>query len=121
MGQGNMFDNGQPQTRATDLAAAAGINPVKPLKDPGQVFRGDARALVPDPDNYLGSFPLGFHLNHPPGSLNLTALSTRFTRACSSRGGLIWARRSSGQFSPRAIFFSAALAPQTWMALCRSP
>ena len=61
-----MFDNGQSQTRAADRTAAAGIDPVKPFKDPRQVFRRDARALVPDPDNYLGAFPLGFHLDHPP-------------------------------------------------------
>ena len=57
VGQGNMFDNGQSQTRAANLAAAAGIDPVKPFKDPRQVFRGDARALVPHPDNDLRAFP----------------------------------------------------------------
>ena len=63
-----MFDNGQPQTRAADLAATAGIHPVKPFKDPREMFQGDARPLVPYPDNYLGAFPLGFHLHHPSPS-----------------------------------------------------
>jgi hypothetical protein len=58
-----MLDDGQPQSGAADLAAAAGIDPVKPFKDPGQVFRGNTGSAVPHPDEDLGSRALGLHLN----------------------------------------------------------
>jgi len=50
VGLGDVFDNGKPQAGAAQLATAGFIDPIKSFKQPGQVFFGNANALVCNDD-----------------------------------------------------------------------
>ena len=56
-----------PKTGAAHLAAATGINPIKPFKQPGKMFHGNAPTLVPHPNQDFLSGLLGFNLYHGSG------------------------------------------------------
>jgi hypothetical protein len=46
VGLGDVLDNRKPEPGTAQLAAAGFIDPVKALKQPGQVFFGNADTLV---------------------------------------------------------------------------
>ena len=47
---GDVFDDGQAQAGAAELATARLVHPVEPFEQPGEVFFGDAHALVGESD-----------------------------------------------------------------------
>ena len=53
MGPGNMFDDSQPQTGSTHIAAAGFVHPVEALEEPRQVLLGDTDTVVLNADNHL--------------------------------------------------------------------
>lgn len=63
MGLGDVFDNGQAETGAAQLAAARLVHPVESLKQPGQVLLGNSAALVFDADDHLGIIPFDVQVN----------------------------------------------------------
>ena len=50
VGLGDMFDDGQPQAGAAELAAARLVHPVEPFEQTGEMLFGDAHALVLEAD-----------------------------------------------------------------------
>ncbi len=78
-----------------------GVHPVKAFEDAGELILFDAGALIPHFHHHLGVLPRRLHLHSLPGGLYFTALSIRFTRACSKSGALIRARNPRGNSGRR--------------------
>jgi hypothetical protein len=74
----DMLDDGEPKPGAGPLARLLPLHPVEPLGQPGQVFPGDARASVGDPQRDISL--LGRMVGGQQGEMRGADLARRHRR-----------------------------------------